>query len=426
MRVALFLNPDLPVESGGSYAFEQELLQAIANYAGDGRHTFYIFGGENYVQPQLKLAAHIYFISGSYNLNQKPGLLGSAKKIYSYLSNFDKQNNLKRVFKPVFKFLAKQESKILKELVSHNIDIIWFLGLHCPTMELPYICTVWDLGHRTQPCFPELSIREEWDNREKLCAIAIQRASFIVTGTQSGKAEVERYYQVPEERIRVLPFTVPSFARTETFGLSKDVLEKYNIPCNYLFYPAQFWPLKNHASLLKAIRLLRNEFNLSFSAVFTGADHGNRQYIQRLVSELDLTQSVHFLGFVPQEDMVALYHHAFALTYATFLGPDNLPPLEAFSLGCPVIASKVSGAQEQLGDAALLFDPKKPEDLALAIKTLYDSPDLREALIQRGLARATRWTSKDYIEGMLSILDEFSAIRYCWSNEELYKTQSHF
>jgi glycosyltransferase involved in cell wall biosynthesis len=425
MRVALFLNPDLPVESGGSYAFERELLQAIATYAGDSEHTFYIFGGENYIQPQLKLASHIHFISGGYNSNKESSFFGSAKKIYSYLSNFDEQNILKKIFKPIFTLLTKKESRILKELVNYNIDIIWFLGLHCPTMELPYICTVWDLGHRTQPYFPEVSIRGDWENREKLCATTIQRASFIVTGTQSGKAEIERYYQVPEERIRILPFTAPSFTEAGTLSSSKNVLEKYNIPCDYLFYPAQFWPLKNHASLLKAIQLLKNEFNLAFSVVFTGSDHGNRKYIERLVSELDLTKSVHFLGFVPQEDMAALYHHAFALTYATFLGPDNLPPLEAFSLGCPVIASKVSGAQEQLGDAALLFDPKKPEDLALAIKTLYSNPDLREELIQRGFVRVAQWTSEDYIKGMLSILDEFSAIRYCWSNEELYKTQSH-
>jgi glycosyltransferase involved in cell wall biosynthesis len=425
MRVALFLNPDLPVESGGSYTFERELLQAVAIYGGDSGHFFYIFGGENYIQPQLKLASHIHFISGGYDSNKKSSFFSFAKRFYSYLSNFDEKNTLKKIFKPILILSMKKESKLLRELVSHNIDIVWFLGLHCPTMELPYICTVWDLGHRTQPYFPEVGIRGEWENREKLCATTIQRASFIITGTQSGKAEVERYYQIPEERIRILPFTTPSFAEVGTLSLSKNVLEKYNIPCDYLFYPAQFWPLKNHASLLKAIQFLKNEFNLSFPAVFTGADHGNRKYIERLVSELDLTQSVYFLGFVPQEDMAALYHHAFALTYATFLGPDNLPPLEAFSLGCPVIASKVSGAQEQLGDAAVLFDPKKPEDLAMAIKTLYDSPDLREELIQRGLVRVAQWTSEDYIKEMLSILDEFSAIRYCWSNEELYKTQSH-
>jgi glycosyltransferase involved in cell wall biosynthesis len=112
--------------------------------------------------------------------------------------------------------------------------------------------------------------------------------------------------------------------------------------------------------------------------------------------------------------MISLYQNAFALTYMTFFGPDNLPPLEAFALGCPVIASKVSGAEEQLGDAALLVDPKNPEQIADAIFKLYNSPDLRKILIDRGSKRAQKWTGHDYVRNIFSILDEFEAIRRCW------------
>jgi len=100
----------------------------------------------------------------------------------------------------------------------------------------------------------------------------------------------------------------------------------------------------------------------------------------------------------------------------TFFGPENLPPLEAFALGCPVIASNVSGANEQLGDAALLVDPKCPKEIAQAIKNLHDKPNLREDLIYRGSKRASIWTGKDFVRGVFSILDEFEAIRRCWGN----------
>jgi glycosyltransferase involved in cell wall biosynthesis len=133
--------------------------------------------------------------------------------------------------------------------------------------------------------------------------------------------------------------------------------------------------------------------------------------------ELNLSTQVHFLGFVPREDLLSLYHNAFALTYLTFFGPENLPPLEAFALGCPVIASNVSGAQEQLGNAALLVDPKDPNQIALAIKSLHEDISLRYTLIQRGLERAHRWTGKDYVKGVFSILDEFEPIRRCWGKD---------
>ena len=158
-----------------------------------------------------------------------------------------------------------------------------------------------------------------------------------------------------------------------------------------------------------------------FPLVFVGSDKGNQEYIKKLVAELQLSTQVHFLGFVPQSDLVSLYQHAFALVFTTFFGPDNLPPLEAFALGCPVIASNVAGAQEQLGDAALLVDPKDEKQIALAIKSLRDRPELRSTLVQRGLERASRWTGQDYIKGVFSILDELERVRRCWNREAPFR-----
>ena len=131
--------------------------------------------------------------------------------------------------------------------------------------------------------------------------------------------------------------------------------------------------------------------------------------------DLGLSERVQFRGFVPLEELIYLYQNAFALAFLSFLGPDNFPPLEAFALMCPVIASKVSGAEEQMGDAALLFDPKDEVQLAAMIKKLHATPGLRETLIQRGLARAHQWTTNDYVHRMFDIAKEFEGIRRCWS-----------
>jgi glycosyltransferase involved in cell wall biosynthesis len=132
------------------------------------------------------------------------------------------------------------------------------------------------------------------------------------------------------------------------------------------------------------------------------------------MAKWELSSQVHILGYVPQKDMIALYRNALVLTFITFFGPDNLPPLEAFALGCPVIASNVSGAEEQLGDAALLVDPKNPEQIADAIFNVYNSPEQRNILIERGLKRAHQWTGHDFIMNIFEILDEFEPIRRCW------------
>jgi glycosyltransferase involved in cell wall biosynthesis len=105
--------------------------------------------------------------------------------------------------------------------------------------------------------------------------------------------------------------------------------------------------------------------------------------------------------------------------YVTFFGPDNLPPLEAFALGCPTIASNVAGASEQLGDAALLVEAQDPNQIAAAIARLRTSPELRQQLIDRGYQRARQWTSKDYVKSVLTVLAEFEPIRRCWPSQPI-------
>jgi len=100
----------------------------------------------------------------------------------------------------------------------------------------------------------------------------------------------------------------------------------------------------------------------------------------------------------------------------SYFGPENLPPLEAFALGCPVIAANVSGATEQLGDAALLVDPSRPETIADAIQSVNTDPAMREKLVTRGRVRAQSWTAADFVRGVFSILDEFEMVRRCWDS----------
>ena len=182
----------------------------------------------------------------------------------------------------------------------------------------------------------------------------------------------------------------------------------------YLFYPAQFWAHKNHINLLHAVDRLANVYGRSLDAVFVGADHGNLEHVKSVCSRLGLAGRVHFLGFVPRDDLVSLYREAFALSYVTFFGPENLPPLEAFALGCPVIASNVSGASEQLGDAAIFVDPRSPDDIASAVVRLRDEAGLRERLLVSGKEIARERSSESFVTGALAFLDDFEAVRRCW------------
>jgi glycosyltransferase involved in cell wall biosynthesis len=411
MKVGIFIKNEVP-EKGGSYTFESELFHSLIKYGSQSAHTFVLFSLNQEPPAEISSLKHIQFISLQRSFQER---LRSKLAKNSTLISQKIRNPLKEIPQENW-----YEKFIINSLVNSGIDITWSLTPDCITMEMPYLMQVWDLQHRLQPYFPEVSAQDQWEKREHLYAKTLRRASFIITGTEAGKDEIERFYQVSPEQIKILPLPTPQFALNASVAQDKQILSKYKIPENYLFYPAQFWPHKNHVGLLLAVQYLRDKHNLIFPVVLVGGNKGNQQYIKQLVTELDLDKQVHFLGFVPQEDLISLYRNAFALTFVTFFGPDNLPPLEAFALGCPVVYSDVSGAREQLGNAALIVDPKNPEQIALAIKSLWEDITLRQAIVQRGLARASQWTGQDYIKGVFAILDEFAAIRRCWSNSKFY------
>ncbi len=400
MKVGIQLSGFTP-DSGGGYTFESELLNSLLHYQEKSNHTFVI------VSHLEKLTQEINSRQSSTIkafFSQPPSILD---KLYNFFfgSIFPRFQFLKSIDE-----IESTTTRIFKKI---KIEIIISLGPNCTITDIPYLVIVWDLQHRLQPWFPEVHNSGEWNNRELYYSKTLKQASFVITGTLAGKSEIMHFYGVPEQNIRILPHPTSQFALEKTEN-DVDIFKKFDLPRQYLFYPAQFWPHKNHLNLVYALKILIEKYNLRLPIVFVGSDKGNLSYVKKIVETLQLTDEVLFLGFVPIEDLKLLYKNALMLTYVTFFGPENLPPLEAFALGCPVIASKVSGAEEQLGDAALLVDPKSPEQIAEAIFNLYNSPDLRKTLIERGEKRAQKWTPKDFIRGILTILDEFEAIRKCW------------
>src|SRR5262249_18154305 len=280
-------------------------------------------------------------------------------------------------------------------------------------LTFPFLAIVWDLQHRLQPFFPEVSARGQWERRENFYSHVLKRAAFIVVGTEAGKKEVQLFYGVPEERIKILPHPTPDFALNSTRS-DASLLAEYKLPRDYVFYPAQFWSHKNHAAILRALLHLKKTDNLQLPVVFTGSNQGNEAYVRELVAKMRLTGQVFFLGHVRRETLKALYQNALALCYVSFFGPENLPPLEAFGLGCPVIAADVPGAAEQLGDSAIRVNPANEKEIAQALKLLVNDQMKREELIRRGRERARRFTGRDFAKALLKLLDEFEPIRRCW------------
>jgi glycosyltransferase involved in cell wall biosynthesis len=116
------------------------------------------------------------------------------------------------------------------------------------------------------------------------------------------------------------------------------------------------------------------------------------------------------LGYIPQRDMGGLYAGAAGLVFPTFFGPTNIPVVEAWTLGCPVITSDIRGIREQVGDAGLLADPREPEAIAAAIARLWTHEEVSRELLARGRARIEGFSPADFRRTLEEILERAEAL----------------
>ncbi len=402
MNVGIMVSGQTP-QAGGGFTFEDEILEAFFRLRAESSHSFFLVG-----YPQEK-PAHLAHAGLPWLSLHRSRALRRRQK----LSRFGR--NLGRKLK-LFKTPRSRDFEAYPDLQKQPLDLICYLTpLVRPVADIPYITTVWDVEHRFQPFFPEVSLHGEWESRERRCRKIFSRAAYILTPNQRGKKEIMAYYGIDEQRIRTLAHPTPGFALREGARVGdRRSLEHLGIKGDYLFYPAQFWPHKNHACLLLTLKILKEKQGCQPQLVLTGSDKGNRGYVERMARDYALQDQVLFPGFVSRDDLTALYRQASALVYSSFCGPENLPPLEAFALGCPVIASSIAGAVEQLAEAAILVDPAKPELWADAILQLRQNDVLRKEMIARGKHRAALYTSDHFIRDLFAIFDEFAPLRRCW------------
>ncbi|MFY0651333.1 MAG: glycosyltransferase family 4 protein [Cyclobacteriaceae bacterium] len=390
MKVGIFIG-DISKEEGGGFTFQKSILNHLSLFSEVYRFYLFYYSKKNFLNaPSSDSVRHV-----------KLEDLNLVQRVKRKIRNFGKS--------------VKDTNGALHNTATQlDISIIWFPTYRFEKTDIPYIYTIWDLQHRLQPVFPELLDNSTWEKRELHYDHILKKAAYILTGTKAGKNEIINFYDVDSSRIKLLPHPIPQLNAVAK-ELSFEIIEKLGIESPYILYPSQFWPHKNHIRLLKALKILIHEKGLKMCLVLTGSNQGNQNFIEEKIREYGLDEYVHILGFIGSEELSALYQNALALTYVTLFGPENLPPLEAMSLGCPAIVSNVSGSMEQYGDNVLYFDKLDHVDLSRKIIELHQNQELRNQLIQKGHRRASSYTPREYVLDMEKIFEEFREFSICWS-----------
>ena len=310
-----------------------------------------------------------------------------------------------------FQLVAPFESR----LKAAGIDLVYFVspsrwGLSL--QRIPYITTVLDLCHRDSPEFPEVYSSGRFERRERLYRAILPKAYLILADSELLANRIELRYGVDRDKVLPMPFSPSPLASELEHELGKSVLAKYGLEPDYIFYPAQFWPHKNHYRLLDAVRKLREQ-GQSRQVVFCGRDKGNLSFIKTVANGLGVGDQVHFLGFVPAEEMAALYKGCNCVCMPSYFGPTNLPPLEAWKFERPLLYPNIY--RDQTRDAAQYFDPENTNSLASAITDL-DNEETRRVLVKKGKQRLNEigQDRNKSEKALLGILKSCENRRQCW------------
>jgi glycosyltransferase involved in cell wall biosynthesis len=297
--------------------------------------------------------------------------------------------------------LAERFSNVSTHSLSYKIGWLWnqkALVPHLESQGIPLLHSQYLLPRRFKGSkivtIHDVSFREhpEWFPRRAriimnlLIPRSARTADVIITGSEHARRAIAKTCNVPVEKIIVTPYAASAWARRVDADAHKDILQKYFLEKPFLLGVGLRGIRKNNQIIIKALDILTRQNEIPhIKLALCGSP-------EQFPAEVASHPNVQFLGWVPQEDLPALYAHAAAAVYPSLYEGFGLPVLEAMACGCPMICSNATSLPEVAGDAALQIDPHDAEAWTEGIAKVLLDEALRERMISDGLKRAQEFS----------------------------------
>ena len=279
-------------------------------------------------------------------------------------------------------------------LASRRVDLV-----HSPAYVLPAawsgpsVVTILDLSFML---FPE---RFRPLNRLYLnlfTRLSARRADRVIAISESTRRDAIRLLGLNADKVQTVYCGVDAFFQP----LDRQVIEAYRqrqgLPDTFILFLGTIEPRKNVEGVIDAYHQLTQQWVASDGTlpnlVIGGARGWYYEEVYRKVQQLELDSRVHFVGYVPAEDMALLYNAARAFIYPSFYEGFGLPVLEAMACGTAIVTSNTSSLPEVIGDAGLKVDPENTEQLGAALHQLLTDHEMREKFQAHARQRAAGFT----------------------------------
>jgi glycosyltransferase involved in cell wall biosynthesis len=306
---------------------------------------------------------------------------------------------------PISHMTIRQQWAVPRQLRRRQPDLF-----HYPHFDLPWLApgpvvvTIHDLKYVSHPeFFPNLS-RVKRFLMFAIMKLTVQRAGRIIAVSESTRRDIMRYLRAQPQKVAVVYEGVEPlyFSRPPEEAMAA-MRHRYGLEGPFVLFVGERRPHKNIVGVLRAFAALRHRGHTTHHLVIAGKQYATYREPERLTQALDLEKTVHFLDYVPDEDLLPLYSAADAFILLSLYEGFGLPVLEAMASGTPVVASNVTALPEVVGEAGLLVPPHEPDQAAHALFRILTQEPTRKDLTARGLTRARQFTWKACAERTLQV-----------------------
>jgi glycosyltransferase involved in cell wall biosynthesis len=231
-----------------------------------------------------------------------------------------------------------------------------------------------------------------------------RNADHVITCSDYTREDIIRTYKLPPEKVTAIHLAAAKRFSPVPHDEIARVREKYRLPSEFILAVGSIQPRKNLGRLIEAYRLL-NKRKDAPPLVLVGKKAWLYKDSIAAVQRSGYSDKILLPGFVPDEDLPAIYSAATVFVYPSFFEGFGLPPLEAMQCGTPVITGNRTSLPEILGDAGVMVDPYDVNALADAIERLLNESELRSQLSRRGLAQAKRFSWEKTARDTLKVFE---------------------
>jgi len=296
--------------------------------------------------------------------------------------------------------------KAFRSLVKDSeVDLLHVPSPFAPTpCSVPLVSTIHDIAPFLYPTAVPTRTRVRYKRQFRR---TVDEASRIITVSRITYSALGIYAGVDQSKARVIHNGVSErFKPVTDKKLLAAARSRHSLPESYAFWVGDFRPEKNLIFLVQAWARLRERVDDVPMLVLAGRERGEFGKVKGEVRKHGLEKVVMFSGFIPDDDLPAVYSGASVFVFPSLYEGFGLPPLEAMACGTPCVVSNSSSLPEVTGTAALLFNPTSREGFVDCMGKALTQPELRETLRQAGLQQASLFSWKQAAEETLQVYQE--------------------